>query len=234
MAAGRWKQRHIVFGLIRAPLSTEISMTLKDQFTRAALNLTLLVFVLAAHLFNPDSVPVKGIAESAFPNFTNFVKQIQNGEANVLRGVYVPNVLALPVAQQPADDPNYVSGKDGEATQFSTASQYQNVGLLAHNNLSGKVFSQLAVGQEVRLVYGDGKVENFIVTEILHFQALQPKSVSSAFRSMNGDEILSAQQMFNRVYSGARHVTFQTCIKANGNWNWGRFFVVAMPIPESV
>ena len=206
-------------------------MTLKDQFTRAALNLTLLVFVLAVHLFNPDSVPVKGITESALPNFTDFVKQIQNGEANMLRGVYVPNVLALPVAQQPADDPNYVSGKDGEATQFSTASQYQNVGLLAHNNLSGKVFSQLAVGQEVRLVYGDGKVENFIVTEILHFQALQPKSVSSAFRSVNGDEVLSAQQMFNRVYSGSRHVTFQTCIKANGNWNWGRLFVVAMPIP---
>jgi len=206
-------------------------MMLKDQFTRVALNLTLLVFVLAALLFNPDSVPAMGNAESALPNFTDFVKQVQNGEANMLRGVYVPNVLALPVAQQPADDPNYVSSKDGEATQFSTASQYRNVGLLAHNNLSGKSFLQLTVGQQVRLVYGDGKVENFIVTEILHFQALQPKSLSSAFRSVNSDEVLSAQQMFNRVYSGARHVTFQTCIKENGKWDWGRLFVLAMPIP---
>jgi len=206
-------------------------MTLKHQFTRAALNLTLLVFVLAALLFNPDSVPAMGNAESALPNFIDFVKQVQNGKANVLRGVYVPNVLALPVAQQPTDDPNYVSSKEGEATQFSTASQYRNVGLLAHNNLSGRSFSQLALGQEVRLVYGDGKVENFIVTEILHFQALQPKSVSSIFRSVKSNEVLSAQQMFNRVYSGARHVTFQTCIKANGSWNWGRLFVVAMPIP---
>ena len=149
----------------------------------------------------------------------------------MLRGVYVSDVLALPVAQQPADDPNYVSSNDGEATQFSTASQYRNVGLLAHNNLSGRSFLQLALGQEVRLVYGDGKVENFIVTEILHFQALQPKSLSSVFRSVKSNEVLSAQQMFNRVYSGARHVTFQTCIKANGSWNWGRLFVVAMPIP---
>jgi hypothetical protein len=206
-------------------------MTFKDQLTRIALNLTLLVFVLAALFFNPDSVPAMGNAESALPNFADFVKQVQNGEANVLRGVYVSDVLALPVTQQPEDDPNYVSSNDGEATQFSTASQYRNVGLLAHNNLSGRSFLQLALGQEVRLVYGDGKVENFIVTEILHFQALQPKSVSSVFHSVNSNEILSAQQMFNRVYSGARHVTFQTCIQANGSWNWGRLFVMAMPIP---
>ena len=206
-------------------------MTLKDQLTRAALNLTLLVIVLVALFLHPDSAPAMGSAESVLPNFTDFVKQVQNGEANVLRGVYVSDVLALPVAQQPADDPNYVSRKAGEATQFSTASQYRNVGLLAHNNLSGKSFSQLAVGQKVRLIYGDGKVESFIVTEILHFQALEPKSALSAFRSMSNDKVLSAQQMFNLVYSGPHHLTFQTCIRANGNWNWGRLFVVAMPIP---
>jgi len=206
-------------------------MTLKDQLTRPALNLTLLVFVLAALFFNPDPAPAMGTAESALPNFTDFVKQVQNGEAHVLRGVYVLDVLALPITQQPVGDPSYVSSKAGEATEFSTASQYRNVGLLAHNNLSGRSFSLLTVGQEVRLVYGNGKVENFIVTEILRFQALEPKSALSSFRRVDSNEVLSAQQTFNRVYSGTRHVTFQTCIKANGNWNWGRLFVVAMPIP---
>lgn len=206
-------------------------MTLKDQTPRTALNLTLLVFVLVGLFFNPDSAPAMGNAESALPNFPDFVKQVQNGKANVLRGVYVSNVLALLITQQPVGDPNYVSSKDGEATQFSTASQYRNVGLLAHNNLSGRSFSQLAIGQEVRLIYGNGKVESFIVTEVLHFQALEPKSALSTFRSIPSNEVLSAQQMFNHVYSGARHVTFQTCIKANGNWNWGRLFVMAMPIP---
>jgi hypothetical protein len=206
-------------------------MMLKDQLTRFALNLFLLVFVLASLFFHADSAPALGNTESALPNFLDFVKQVQNGEANVLRGVYVSDVLALPVIQQPVGDPNFVSSKDGEATEFSTASQYRNVGLLAHNNLSGRSFSQLAIGQEVRLIYGNGKVESFIVTEILHFQALDPKNALSTFRSMTRNEVLSAQQMFNRVYSGARHVTFQTCIKANGNWNWGRLFVMATPIP---
>ena len=68
---------------------------------------------------------------------------MQSGEANTLRGVYVPNVLALPIVQQPADKPYYVSNHNGEATQFSIASQYGNIGLLAHNNLSGRFFSQL-------------------------------------------------------------------------------------------
>ncbi len=32
-------------------------------------------------------------------------------------------------------------------------------------------------------------------------------------------------------YTGAGHVTFQTCIIKDGNPSWGRFFVTAIPIP---
>ena len=67
--------------------------------------------------------------------------------------------------------------------------------------------------------YGDGKVESFMVIEVMHFQALEPKSALSAFRSVSNDKALSAQQMFNLVYSGPHYLSFQTCIKANGNWN---------------
>ena len=72
--------------------------------------------------------------------------------------MYIPDVLALPVVQQPAGDAGYVSDHDNEATQFAMASQYGNIGLLAHNYLSGRLFSRLAIGEEVRLVYGDGKL----------------------------------------------------------------------------
>lgn len=206
-------------------------MTLKkDQLTRAALNINLCLIVFAAIFSNPAAPLTKIFRRNVLPDFTDFVKQVQNGEANVLRGVYVPDVLALPVTQQPTGDPNYVSNQNGEATQFSAALDRGNIGLLAHNNLSGRFFSQLAEGQEVRLVYGDGKVEYFIVTEILRFQALQPKSAWSRFRDMRGEEVLSAGQVFERVYSGGRHITFQTCIRAYGNWNWGRLFVLAMPL----
>jgi hypothetical protein len=85
------------------------------------------------------------------------------------------------------------------------------------------------VGQEVQLVYGDGRIEKFVITEVLHFQALQPESQQSLFLNLDVSETLSANQMFDRVYNGSRHLTFQTCIKANGNASWGRLFVIATP-----
>ncbi|RPJ29613.1 MAG: hypothetical protein EHM33_00075 [Chloroflexi bacterium] len=197
--------------------------------TRTVLHLNLLVFFLSGFFLNPRPLEGFGHAESLLPNFIGFSESVQNGEADVLRGVYVPNVLALPVVQQPADQPYHVSNRDGETTQFSVASQYGNIGLLAHNTLSGRFFSELAVGQEVRLVYGDGRVEYFVVAQVLRFQALQPESVVSSFRNLDRNEVLSAGEMFNRAYVGERRAVFQTCIEANGNASWGRLFVVTVP-----
>ena len=204
-------------------------MALKHHMTRRFLNLGLFLTVLGSLLFNANSTLAMGNNTARIPDFTVFSQTVQNGKADSLRGVYVPNVMALPVVQQPSGNAGYVSSNDGQATQFAMASQFGNVGLLAHNYLSGKSFSQIAVGQEVRLVYGDGRVEYFIVTEILQYQALQPNSPWSSFRSLNDDTTLNAEQMFKRVYAGDRHVTFQTCVQAEGISSWGRLFVVAVP-----
>lgn len=206
-------------------------MTLKNRMSRTVLNASFLLVILISIFFNPVDARALGNGRQPLPSFSDFSKTVQNGEASLLRGVYVPDVLALPIAQQPAGNAGYVSIKDGEVTQFGMASQFGNVGLLAHNHLSGKSFSQLAVGQEVRLVYGNGKVEYFVITEVLKYQALQPTSPYSSFRNLNKDETLTAEQMFKRVYFGERHVTFQTCIEANGNLSWGRMFVIATPKP---
>ena len=203
-------------------------MALKP-ITRRFLNLSFLLIVLGSLLFNVNSTLAMGNQKVRLPDFTVFSQTVQNGKADSLRGVYVPNVLALPVVPQPSGNAGYVSSNDGQATQFAMASQFGNVGLLAHNYLSGKSFSQLEVGQEVRLVYGDGRVEYFIVAEILQYQALQPNSQWSSFRSLKDDTTLSAEQMFKRVYTGDRHLTFQTCIQAEGISSWGRLFVVAVP-----
>jgi len=197
--------------------------------TRTALYLSLLFLFFAGIFLNPHPTQAIGNTDASLPGFADFNRSVQNGETNVLRGVYVPNVLALPVVQQPADHPYYVSNHNGEATQFSVASQYGNTGLLAHNTLSGKTFSQLATGQEVRLVYGDGRIEYFVVKNVLRFQALQPESVTSSFRNLDRSEVLSAGEMFNRAYVGERRVVFQTCILAKGSVSWGRLFVVAVP-----
>jgi hypothetical protein len=170
--------------------------------------------------------------DEAVPDFSEFSQTVQNNEAGVLRGVYVPDVLALPVVQQPAGSAAYVSPMEGQITQFGLASQFGNVGLLAHNNLSGRFFSELAVGQEVRLVYGNGKVEYFVITQVLQFQALEPTSPYSSFQDLTNQETLTAEQMFRRVYTGDRHVTFQTCIAGPGSLSWGRLFVIATPRPQ--
>lgn len=192
-----------------------------------------LLVVLASLLLNPVSALANGSAEINLPAFADFVKAVQNGEANVLRGVYIQDVLALPVVQQPAGNAGYVSYNKGEITQFGMAAQYGTIGLLAHNYLSGRHFSQLKAGQEVRLVYGDGRIETFIVTEVLRYQALQPTSPYSSFRNLDKEETLTAEGMFKRVYFSDGQVTFQTCIEAEGDPSWGRLFVIAVPKSEA-
>lgn len=148
----------------------------------------------------------------------------------IVESVYVEGGLNLPVVQQPDGNTNYVSSKKGELTQFATVSQYGNIGLLAHNYLAGKAFSRLVIGQHVHVVYSNSETESFVITEILSYQALEPRSPYSSFLSLeNETEILSVGQMFDRVYRGERHITFQTCIANNGMASWGRLFVVAEP-----
>ena len=197
--------------------------------SRTVLSLGLLVFLFTAFFLNLDSTQAITTFNGALPGFADFSRSVQNGDANVLRGVYVPGVLALPVVQQPVDRPYFVSNHDGEATQFGMASQYGNIGLLAHNTLSGRDFSRLSIGQQVRLVYGDGRVEDFVVVNILRFRASNPESVSSSFRNLDRNETLSAGEMFQRAYVGERRLVFQTCIAANGDASWGRLFIVALP-----
>jgi hypothetical protein len=216
---------------LSAFLEVEEIMTLNTKLFRISLRTSLFLVVFASLFVGPTSALSLQQNEVILPDFQEFSASVQNGDANVLRGVYVPDVLATPVVQQPADNAGYVSSTDGVLTQFRLPSQFGNVGLLAHNSLSGKFFFQLDVGQEVRLVYGNGKVEYFIIQKILRYQAFQPNSPYSNFRDLSTDENLTAEQVFRKVYTGDRHVTFQTCIAANGISTWGRIFVIATPKP---
>ena len=206
-------------------------MTLKACTHRTVLY-TILLVILSCFFFQPVPALALGNGGTTLPNFAEFTKSVQSSESSALRGVYVPDVLALPIIQQPAGNAGYVSSKLGEVTQFGMAAQFGNVGLLAHNHLSGSSFSQLAVGQEVRLVYGNGTVEYFVIAQILQFQALEPTSPYSSFRDLTNTETLTAEQLFNKVYRGDRHVTFQTCIANAESLSWGRLFVVAAPKPQ--
>lgn len=203
--------------------------TVQHAMTRTALHLCLFAFSVSALFFHPNPTQAIPRASQAVPRPIDLQVPVESADADVLRRVYVQGVLDLPIVQQPTGKPYYVSNRSGEATQFSMVSQYGNIGLLAHNTLSGKHFSDLSIGQDVHLTYQGGRVEIFVIRQILRFQALDPESVSSSFRNVDRNEILSAGEMFNRVYVGSRRLVLQTCIEAEGNVSWGRLFVVALP-----
>lgn len=160
----------------------------------------------------------------------DFIASVIDGNANVLRGVYAEGVGAAPVVQQPEKAPNYVSSKEGVLTQYNAAMKFGVTGLLAHNYLAGKYFSDLTPGQEVVLVFGDGSTKLYRVNAQAHYQALSPNDPYSDFIDLANNEPLTAAELFSMYYMGEDHVTFQTCIEQEGQPSWGRLFVTAVPV----
>jgi hypothetical protein len=198
-------------------------------------NASLLLVILASLWLNPTAVLAMDDATreaAALPAFSEFSASVQDGRADLARGVYVPGVLAMPIVQQPYGNSRFLSSEENVITQYRTASQYGTTGLLAHNYLAGTSFFDLQTGDEVRLVYGDGRVEFFVVYEILRYEALQPNSPYSSFRNLATDEVFSVEKVFKRVFFSDGNITFQTCIEKDGNLIWGRLFVIAVPKVE--
>ena len=175
--------------------------------------------------------PARAWDASEIPPLDEFIEEVTNGEADELRGIYVPDTFAFEIVQQPDDNPAYVSSQLDVLTQFRMASRYGTTGLLAHNYLAGKYFSRLEEGQFIYLVYGDGKTETFIVTQSMRFQALTPNSVHSNFVDLDNGESYSASRLFSTIYNRRGQLVLQTCIYADGENSWGRLFIIAEPYP---
>jgi hypothetical protein len=191
-------------------------------------------FILFATLFpSHDVQALSGDSHrDNLPLLNAFVSQVKNGQLDQLRGVYVPEILAAPVVQQPAGHNEFVSPRQNIVTQFGLASEFGSIGLLAHNNLAGASFSQLETDQKIYLIYGDGQIKTFVVTKILRYQALEPKSISSKFIDLKTQDSLKASEVFSKVYNRQGQVVFQTCISAGNEPSWGRLFVVAEPYSQ--
>ncbi len=175
--------------------------------------------------------PARAWDGSAVPPLDEFIEEVANGEADELRGIYVSDVFAFLVVSQPEDNPAYVSSQKDTLTHFGIASRYETTGLLAHNYLAGKFFSRLEDGQMIYLVYGDGTVESYAVTQSMRFQALTPNSVTSNFVDLANGESYSASRLFSEIYNRPGQLVLQTCIYADGENSWGRLFIIAEPYP---
>lgn len=181
-------------------------------------------------------------SDAGMSGVTGFAASLINGQAGEAVGVYVPGLFALPIRQQPDGHPEYVDRDDNILTEFSLPRKYGVTGLLAHNYLSGSRFFQLKSGQDVVLVYGDGRLEHYRVNRIEAFQALKPNSPFSEFVDLSDPHhsLLSSANLFNRVYTTSQQLVFQTCIEAGDEPSWGRIFIIAslaeplkLGVPES-
>lgn len=197
---------------------------------RGIQNIFFSLLVLALLVF-PS--PARALEKIELPPLDDFITQVMNGEADDLRGIYVPGVLADAIVPQPADQPAYVSSQTDTLTQFEMASRFGTIGLLAHNYLAGKDFFLLEEGRPLYLIYGDGRAESYILKEFMRYQALEPQSVTSDFTDLASGEKISASQLFLKVFNRPGDVVLQTCIYADGNASWGRLFIVAVPFGQN-
>jgi hypothetical protein len=199
------------------------------KLIRSVLILPIVLTALAAmptsHVFAADIT----LPNSALPSLSAFAGLVNNGQSAQLTGVYVPNILADSVVQQPANQATFVSTRQGIVTQFGAASALGSTGLLAHNFLAGADFPQMKFGQLVYLIYGDGHVATFIVSEVQQYQALQPESPYSEFVDLKSGRSMSSTDVFNAAYGQPGAVVFQTCIASGNEPSWGRLFIIARP-----
>lgn len=177
----------------------------------------------------PTSTPVPLVETE---EFLSFVEKVKDGQTEVIRGVFVQDVLGLPIIQQPVGEVAFVSNRSGEVTQFKSAADADVIGLLAHNYLAGKRFYRLVIDQEVRIIYGDGNYRRYRIDSISQYQKLTPSSLHSDLIDLQTGQQVTTEHVFARFYRGVHHVTFQTCLEKNGLSNWGLTFIVASPILE--
>ncbi|KAF0111818.1 MAG: hypothetical protein FD147_620 [Chloroflexi bacterium] len=186
-------------------------------------------------LFPTMSVHAEGTSTSSNTlSLKDFSATLRKSDSSLLTGLYIDDVMAVPVLQQPSSNPGYVSSRAESVTQFGLASQYGSIGLLAHNYLSGNDFFNIQSGSLITLVYGDGSVKYYQVSDIRKYQALSPNSQYSNFKNLaNPDVTLTSTDLFYETYGLGNVLVLQTCILANGDPSWGRIFIIATPYEET-
>lgn len=181
----------------------------------------------------PTSVPVVEPVFTAEPSSNTdlqaFIQRVADGRTG-LAGVYATGQFAFPVARQPSGDPVWVSPNDDEVTLFNAPLEHGVTALLAHNNLAGRTFAALPDGQELVLVYGDGSTQAYRITAQHSFQSVEPLNTSGDLIDLSDGLRLTSGQVYERFYTGAYPLVLQTCIERNGDYFWGRLFLLAEPV----
>ena len=160
----------------------------------------------------------------------DLIDGVVNGQADQVVGVYVSDLLSMPVVQQPEGDSTFISSTDNTITQFSAATMFDSTGLLAHNTKAGSQFFDLEINQQAVLIFGDGTTHSYRIESIHSYQALDPNNPYSDFIDLSDNSQLSSNDLFLETYGAGDQLVFQTCIAAEGINSWGRIFIIATPL----
>ena len=144
--------------------------------------------------------------------------------------IYLEGIKFLRIERQPQGRYNHVSARDNVLTNFQMAERYGVMGLIAHNYLAGRYFSQLKVDDHVYLMDGKGGSRKYRVDQILKFRAVRPRDPRSWFEDLQDNEMYTAAEVFRRIYMGNHQVVLQTCIAQGDLQEWGRLFLVCKPV----
>lgn len=171
-------------------------------------------------------------AQAGLPELEAFAASLAGGDPGTVAGLYAPGLFALTVRQQPGGASDYISDENGTVTQYAGPASSGVIGLLAHNTLSGIFFFKLRQGQELALIYGDGRIARYQISVVQNYQALSPYDTRSNFVDLSdpSQQIISHSELYQRVYTTAGQLVLQTCIEANGEPTWGRMFIQADPL----
>lgn len=138
-------------------------------------------------------------------------------------------LFTFSIVQQPTGYYSYVSDAPNTLTQHSQTC-CESIGLLAHNTEAGALFDLIQVGDKIKLTYLD-HVEYWETSQIYETRAVSPFSVMTNLQDLNTGEIYDFVPFSNSIYwSNTPKLVLQTCIEHEGNLNWGRLFIVAVPI----
>ncbi|MDR3573318.1 MAG: hypothetical protein P4L50_05635 [Anaerolineaceae bacterium] len=213
---------------IAAPVYTETSVvTAAPVFTETS---AVAAAPIDGSYLLPLDAPTATLTAANLPLLQDFIRQVADGNASDIDGLYIQGIAALKVVQQPAGNPAYIDLNDGTATQFQSANVFAAVGLLAHNFLAGRNFFHITTGQDLILINGDGSTQHYLVANIADYQRLTPSDLRSNFRELASNQQLTADQLFGKFYKQSHHLILQTCIENGGNPDWGVRFIDGEPV----
>jgi hypothetical protein len=131
-------------------------------------------------------------------------------------------LVALAVIQSPS---NYATNKAGAVTQFKQAAQFDTLSFIAHNTKAGQYFDDLAVGDDILVIYPNYNQE-YEVKELVKYQALDPLNPWSNFRLDPWHKELTSAQLFLKIFdTDDGRLVLMTCYDGSN----GRLFVIAYP-----